>query len=163
MTNWKSIAKGAALAGAICGAGAGWMAWKTFDMSRSDVADDKVALSDFRSTDQFAITRGEYVMRLADCAACHKLNFAGGYKIDTPFGSLVTSNITPDVKTGIGAMIERDFFNAVRQGIGSHGLLYPAMPYPAYTTLSDKDMHDLWAYMSTIASVSKEINEKTPG
>lgn len=135
------------------------MAWRTFDTSRSDAADDKVPLSEFPSTDQAAITRGEYVMRLADCAACHKPDFAGGYKIDTPFGSLITSNITPDVKTGIGAMTEKDFFNAVRQGIGSHGLLYPAMPYPAYTKLSDKDMHDLWAYMSTIAPVSKEINE----
>lgn len=98
-------------------------------------------------------------MRLADCAACHKPNFAGGYKIDTPFGSLVTSNITSDKHTGIGSMTERDFFNAVRQGMGSKGLLYPAMPYPAYTKLSDGDMHDLWAYISTITPVKKEINE----
>jgi mono/diheme cytochrome c family protein len=98
-------------------------------------------------------------MRLGDCAACHKADFAGGYKIDTPFGSLLTSNITPDTQTGIGAMTERDFFNAVRQGIGSHGLLYPAMPYTAYTKLNDRDMHDLWSYLSTIAPVNKPIDE----
>ncbi|HKS15623.1 MAG TPA: cytochrome c [Pseudomonas sp.] len=159
MMNWKKIIKVAALAGCIAAAGAGWMAWRTFDTSRSDVADNTVPLAEFQSTDQAAITRGEYVMRLSDCAACHKPNFAGGYKIDTPFGSLITSNITPDKQTGIGAMTERDFFNAVRQGIGSHGLLYPAMPYPAYTKLNDQDMHDLWAFMSTIAPVKKEIDE----
>lgn len=159
MANWKKIAKGVCLLAVVAGAGAGWMAWKTFDTSRSDVADDQVRLADVRSTDQAAITRGEYVMRQADCAACHKGNFAGGYKIDTPFGSLATSNITPDLKTGIGNMTERDFFNAIRQGMGSQGLLYPAMPYTAYTKLSDQDLHDLWAYMSTIAPVEKAIDE----
>lgn len=159
MTNWKNIAKGALAVSCVAAVGVSWWAWRTFDTSRSDVADDQVPLAEFRSTDQAAITRGEYVMRLADCAACHKPNFAGGYKIDTPFGSLVTSNITPDRDTGIGKMTEHDFFNAVRQGMGSNGLLYPAMPYPAYTKLSDGDMHDLWAYISTITPVKKEIKE----
>lgn len=159
MTNWKNIAKGALAVSCVAAVGVSWWAWRTFDTSRSDVADDQVPLAEFRSTDQAAITRGEYVMRLADCAACHKPNFAGGYKIDTPFGSLVTSNITPDRDSGIGKMTQRDFFNAVRQGMGSNGLLYPAMPYPAYTKLSDGDMRDLWAYISTIPPVKKEIKE----
>ena len=159
MKNWKKIATGTALVAGLAAAGAAWMAVKTFDTSRSAVADDTVPLAQFRSTDQAAIVRGEYVMRLGDCAACHKADFAGGYKIDTPFGSLLTSNITPDTQTGIGAMTERDFFNAVRQGIGSHGLLYPAMPYTAYTKLNDRDMHDLWSYLSTIAPVNKPIDE----
>lgn len=159
MTNWKAIATGTALLAGVAAVGAGWVAWRTFDTSRSNVADDTVALADYKSTDLQAVRRGEYVMRLADCAACHKANFAGGYKIDTPFGSLTTSNITPDRQAGIGAMTERGFFNAVRQGIGSHGLLYPAMPYTAYTRLSDKDMHDLWSYMATLAPVSQTIDE----
>ncbi|MCS4063775.1 cytochrome c [Pseudomonas putida] len=159
MKNWKKIATGTALVAGLAAVGVAWIAVKTFDTSRSAVADDTVPLAQFRSTDQAAIVRGEYVMRLGDCAACHKADFAGGYKIDTPFGSLLTSNITPDTQTGIGAMTERDFFNAVRQGIGSHGLLYPAMPYTAYTKLNDRDMHDLWSYLSTIAPVNKPIDE----
>lgn len=141
---------------AIVGAGRLWM---VMEASRSDVADNKVKLADFHSTDAAAIKRGEYVMRLADCAACHNADFAGGYNIDTPFGALKTSNITPDRETGIGNMTERDFFNAVRQGRGSHGLLYPAMPYTAYTKMSDQDMHDLWAWMSTIKPVNKAVDE----
>ena len=141
---------------------AGVMTWQTLETSRSDVADNSTPLSQFKTTDTAAIERGEYVMRMGDCAACHTSghgDFAGGYEIGTPFGMLVSSNITPDAKTGIGKMTERDFFNAVRQGIGSHGLLYPAMPYTAYAKFTDKDMHDLWAYMSTIKPVEHDVDE----
>ena len=133
--------------------------WMVMDSARSHVADDKVRLADFHSNDADAIKRGEYVMRLADCAACHNPDFSGGYKIDTPFGALQTSNISPDPETGVGNMTERDFFNAVRQGRGQHGFLYPAMPYTAYTQMSDADMHDLWAYFSTQKPVKKAVDE----
>jgi Choline dehydrogenase and related flavoproteins len=133
--------------------------WVVMDSSRSNVADDRVKLADFHSSDTDAIKRGEYVMRLADCAACHNADFSGGYKIDTPFGALQTSNISPDRETGIGNMTERDFFNAVRQGRGEHGFLYPAMPYTAYTQMSDADMHDLWAYFSAQKPVKNAIDE----
>lgn len=75
---------------------AGWMLWKTFDTSRSDVADDSVPLSQFKANDQAAIARGEYVMRAGDCGACHTAghgDMAGGYDIETPFGSLYSSEI----------------------------------------------------------------------
>lgn len=133
--------------------------WLVMDNSRSSIADNAVKLADFHSTDSEAIKRGEYVMRLADCAACHQPDFSGGYHIDTPFGTLLTSNITPDKGSGIGNMTERDFFNAVRQGQGDHGLLYPAMPYTSYVKMSDKEMHDLWAYMSTIPAVNNRVDE----
>ncbi|MDJ0931009.1 c-type cytochrome [Breoghania sp.] len=139
MANWKKI-------GVVVVVGAGAWLWRTFDTSRSDVADDTMPLSQVKITDAAAIKRGEYVMRQADCVACHTAgqgDFAGGYVIGTPFGDLISSNITPDEETGIGRMTESDFFNAVRQGIGEHGLLYPAMPYTAYVQMSDKDMHDL--------------------
>lgn len=131
----------------------------TFNSSRSDVADNQTRLEDYVSHDQQAIKRGEYVARTSDCAACHTEKYSGGYKFDTPFGQLFSSNITPDADTGIGNMTERDFFNAVRQGMGSHGPLYPGMPYTAYVKLSDRDMHDLWAYMSTVKPVHKDIDE----
>ncbi|WP_115717577.1 c-type cytochrome [Gallaecimonas mangrovi] len=162
MANRKSIIKGIVAVVVIGGIGAGVWAWNTLNTSRSAVADDTTPLSKVTITDQAAIKHGAYVMRLGDCAACHtagKGDFAGGYKIATPFGTLVSSNITPDTKTGIGNMTERDFFNAVRQGIGSHGLLYPAMPFTAYSKFTDKDMHDLWAYFSTIKPVENKVDE----
>jgi len=136
--------------------------WATLDTSRSDVADDTVKLSDYHSSDAEAIKRGEYVMRVGDCSACHTAGngyMGGGYDIKTPFGSLYSSNITPDLETGIGNMTERDFYNAVRQGEGQHGFLYPAMPYTAYVKFSDEDMHDLWEYFSTVKPVKHDIDE----
>jgi len=162
MAKWKKIGKRVGVVVVIGAVVAGVWASRTFDTSRSDVADDTTVLSQVKATDTAAIRHGEYVMRMADCAACHTAgqgDFAGGYKIDTPFGALVSSNITPDRETGIGNMTERDFFNAVRQGIGSHGLLYPAMPYTAYVQMTDQDMHDLWAYMSTLTPVRHEVHE----
>ncbi len=159
MAKWKWIAGGVVV---VAAAAAGGWVWTTVDTSRNAVADDQVALADFTSTDDAAIARGEYVMKSGDCVACHTRgqgDFAGGYEIGTPFGTLVASNITPDRDTGIGAMTERDFFDAMRHGQGSKGMLYPAMPYTAYAKLTDQDMHDLWAYMSTVAPVANPIDE----
>ncbi|MFG6668184.1 c-type cytochrome [Halomonas sp. HNIBRBA4712] len=159
MSTFKKTAIVVGVAAVVAAVGVGVWAWPTFDTSRSDVADDQTRLADFTSDDQEAIARGEYVMRLGDCMACHKEDFGGGYTVSTPFGGIVASNISPDIDTGIGEMTERDFFNALRQGIGSDGFLYPAMPYTAYAKLTDQDMHDLWAYMSTVEPVDQEISE----
>ncbi|MBP2168221.1 mono/diheme cytochrome c family protein [Erwinia toletana] len=159
MSKKKKIVLSLAALAVMAGIGAFGRLWMVMDSSRSAVADDSVKLADFHSQDRDAIKRGEYVMRLSDCAACHQTDFSGGYKINTPFGELLTSNITPDSATGIGKMTERDFFNAVRQGRGDHGFLYPAMPYTAYSKISDDEMHDLWAYMSTVPAVKREIDE----
>lgn len=162
MAKWIKIGAGVCVLAAL-GAG-GWM-WSALNTGRSAVADDTVALADVQA-DPEAVKRGEYVMRQGDCVACHTGKedknvgeFAGGYEIHTPFGLLVASNITPDRDTGIGAWTERDFFDAVRHGQGGNGLLYPAMPYTAYAKMSDQDMHDLWAYMSTVAPVSNAVDE----
>ncbi|WP_138471739.1 cytochrome c [Poseidonocella sp. HB161398] len=162
MANFKAFAGGVAALVLIAAAGAGIWAWRTADTWRNAVADDAVALADIGAADPEAVARGEYIMRAADCAACHTReqgDFAGGYEIATPFGTLVSSNITPDRETGIGAMTERDFFDAVRHGQGQKGFLYPAMPYTAYARISDQDMHDLWAYMSTVAPVRNSVDE----
>ncbi|WP_437882376.1 c-type cytochrome [Pseudomonas sp. LRF_L74] len=129
---------------------------------RSDVANDQVRLADFKSTDSVLIARGEYVMRAADCAACHTAksgDFAGGYGIATPFGVIVSSNITPDRETGIGQYTQRDFFNAVRHGQGRKGFLYPAMPYTDYTRMDDDDLKALWAFFSTLVPKTHEVDE----
>jgi mono/diheme cytochrome c family protein len=112
-----------------------------------------------------AIERGRYIAVASDCIACHtapksRQPFGGGYALETPFGNIIASNITPDKEAGIGAWSEAEFTRAVRLGKGKHGQnLYPAMPYTAYVKLTDADMHDLWAYMQTVTPVAKKAPE----
>lgn len=163
MAKLKKVLGTVVAIGVIGAAGAGYWAHDRLNTGRSSVADDKVALADVKASDVEAVKRGEYVMRSADCMACHSVpgqpSFAGSYSFKTPFGTLLSSNITPDRATGIGNMTERDFFNAVRHGQGSKGFLYPAMTYTAYAKISDQDMHDLWAYMSTVKPASHAVDE----
>ena len=138
------------------------------DTSADDVADDRITAAAGPTTDPAAATRGAYVAAQADCAACHTVPggkpYAGGYGLETPFGMIYSTNITPDRKTGIGNWTERDFFRAVRHGQHKNGqLLYPAMPYNAYVKISDADMHDLWAYMRTLSPIEQEATPNTLG
>lgn len=97
------------------------------------------------------IERGAYLAKVGDCAACHTANkdapLAGGLPLATPFGTLYSTNITPDAATGIGAYSYDDFAKALREGIAKDGhRLYPAMPYPSYSKINDEDMQALYAY-----------------
>lgn len=102
------------------------------------------------------IQRGRYLVTAADCAACHTrpdggTPFAGGRPIETPFGNVVSANITPDRDSGIGAWTDDDFDNAVRNGVRPDGSrLYPAMPYTSYTKMTREDVMAMRAYLSTI-------------
>ncbi|MCE4547561.1 cytochrome c [Caballeronia sp. PC1] len=99
------------------------------------------------------IARGEYLAKAADCAGCHTAArngapYAGGLEMTSPFGTIVSSNITPDRETGIGAYNYADFAKALREGVGRGDKpLYPAMPYPAFVKITDEDMRALYAYM----------------
>jgi mono/diheme cytochrome c family protein len=109
------------------------------------------------------IERGRYLTIAADCVACHTVlgggkPFAGGRPIETPFGNIVTPNITPDLDTGIGAWTEDQFDNAVRGGIRPNGQrLYPAMPFTAYTKMSRDDVRAIRAYLNTVAPVRNQV------
>ena len=97
------------------------------------------------------VQRGEYVARLSDCVACHSTPksapFAGGLEMATPMGAIHATNITPDKQTGIGNYSLADFDRAVRAGVAADGhRLYPAMPYPSYSKLSDDDVRALYAF-----------------
>lgn len=99
-----------------------------------------------------AMSEGEYVAKAADCAACHTsstgANLAGGVRFATPLGEIYSTNITPDVKSGIGGYSFEEFDKAMRQGIAKDGHpLYPAMPYTSYVKMSGKDMHALYDYL----------------
>jgi len=102
------------------------------------------------------------VARLADCVACHTTErgkpFAGGLAMGTPLGAIYTTNITPDKETGIGTYTLAAFDNAVRRGVRADGTrLYPAMPHPSYSKLSDDDIRALYDYfMNHVQPVSQQ-------
>jgi mono/diheme cytochrome c family protein len=104
------------------------------------------------------VERGEYLTRAADCAVCHTAKdgvpFAGGRAFVLPFGTMYSTNITPDSQTGIGAYTDADFLAAVHKGIGrDHTKLYPAMPYASYTYMSDADALAIKAYLFSLTPV----------
>jgi mono/diheme cytochrome c family protein len=109
--------------------------------------------------DHAMVERGRYLAAASDCFACHTIPgsgrpYAGGRAIETPFGNIVSANITPDQETGIGSWTDEQFENAVRNGIRPDGSrLYPAMPYTAYTKMSHDDVMAIRAYLRTIDAV----------
>jgi mono/diheme cytochrome c family protein len=125
----------------------------------------RVALADYHDKDPTGVPdelksaslveRGEYLTRAADCVVCHTAPggepFAGGRAFVLPFGTMYSTNITPDADTGIGAYTDADFLNAVHKGVGRGGVkLYPAMPDASYTYMSDADALAIKAYLFTL-------------
>ncbi|MGE4438226.1 c-type cytochrome [Achromobacter sp.] len=106
-----------------------------------------------------AIERGRLVAAAGDCVACHTApggaRNAGGLALDTPFGVIYTTNITPDPQTGIGRWSFAAFERAMRHGVHQDGRqLYPAFPYTAYAKLSDADMQALYGYLMSQPAVA---------
>ena len=99
-----------------------------------------------------AMSAGEYISKLGDCAACHTSEasapLAGGKGFPTPIGTVFATNITPDKTHGIGNYSLPEFIKVMREGVARDGhRLYPAMPYTAYAKMSDKDLEDLYHYL----------------
>jgi mono/diheme cytochrome c family protein len=113
------------------------------------------------------IEKGRYLATAADCTGCHtkpgsKKSFAGGRSIETPFGGILTPNITPDRQTGIGAWSDDDFDAALRKGVRPDGSrLYPAMPYTSYTKMSHDDVLAIRAYLNTVEPVENWVVANT--
>ena len=107
--------------------------------------------------------QGEYVMRAGDCAACHTAEdgrpFAGGRPIESPMGTIYSTNITPDLQAGIGAWSADDFWLAMHEGRSRDGrLLYPAFPYPNLTHVSRADSDALFAYLRSLPPVASTLS-----
>jgi mono/diheme cytochrome c family protein len=107
------------------------------------------------------VARGSYLARAADCMPCHSSSqdkpYAGGLKINTPFGVIYSPNVTPDPDTGIGEWSFEDFKKAVRAGIRADGaFLYPAMPFDSYTRITEDDLKALWAYFQTLQPIKQQ-------
>jgi mono/diheme cytochrome c family protein len=115
---------------------------------------------------EVTIERGEYLARIGDCIACHTKHggeaFAGGLALPTPFGTLYSPNITPDGEHGIGEYSASEFYAMLHTGRSRTGeLLYPAMPFPAYTKVTRADSDAIFAYLSSLAPISQpnRVNE----
>ncbi|WP_243405085.1 c-type cytochrome [Pelagivirga sediminicola] len=134
--------------GALAVVVAGGLAWMAAPPALEDKSPGFTGAADLA-----LIERGSYIARLGDCVACHTeeggAEMAGGRALETPFGIMRATNITPDPKTGIGDWSFAEFDRAMRKGIAKDNHhLYPAMPYPSYARMTDEDMTALWAYMS---------------
>jgi mono/diheme cytochrome c family protein len=100
------------------------------------------------------VHRGQLLAAIGNCASCHTTrdggSFAGGVGVQTKFGNIYGTNITPDAQTGIGAWTLDAFRRALRQGVSRDGhLLYPAFPYDHFTHLADDDIAALYAFLMT--------------
>lgn len=114
--------------------------------------------------DASMIERGRYLARAGDCVACHTAekgtSMAGGRALETPFGKLYSTNITPDRDTGIGKYSFEQFDRAMRKGVAADGHnLYPAMPYPSYARITPEDMRALYAYLMEGLAPVKQANK----
>ncbi|GKS70068.1 cytochrome c, mono-and diheme variants [Nitrosomonas sp. PY1] len=104
------------------------------------------------------VQRGEYLALAGNCMGCHTTRggepYAGGRRLNTPFGQFVTPNITPDNETGIGRWNEEDFWQALHFGKSRDGrYLYPAFPYTEYTKVTRQDADAIFAYLRSLPSV----------
>jgi len=112
------------------------------------------------------IERGRYLALAGNCAGCHTrrggATLAGGRAIETPFGAVYASNLTPDIATGIGAWSADDFWRALHNGRAKDGrLLYPAFPYPSYTQVTRADADALYAYLRSQPAVQQRNRAHT--
>lgn len=148
--------KGAALAAGAIGLGAALLGW------RSAIA--PVASTGASVYTAATIERGRVLAAAGDCIVCHTapggVANAGGREMATPFGTVVTTNLTPDVATGIGAWSFSAFQRAMREGVSRDGKhLYPAFPYPAFTRTTDDDLTALYAYLMAQPAVASKLPE----
>ncbi|MCA0205215.1 MAG: cytochrome c [Proteobacteria bacterium] len=108
---------------------------------------------------------GEYAMRLSDCMACHTEEggepFAGNRAIESPLGTIYSTNITPDDETGIGGWSLADFRAALYDGVRPDGThLYPAMPYENFRHIGEEDLRAMYDYfMTEVPPVRQEVEE----
>src|SRR5690606_19499930 len=112
------------------------------------------------------VERGRYAVITGNCQGCHTVTgeepFAGGRRLETPFGTIYTPNITFDPETGLGRWSRDDFWRAMHEGITPDGSrLYPAFPYPHFTKMPREEVDAIYDYLSSLPPVKKEKPENT--
>lgn len=141
-------ARAVALAGGTVAALAGLLGWAASRPALAPVAGVQAASTYTAET----IERGRQLAALGNCGGCHTDDggapYAGGRRLDTPFGTIVSTNLTPDPTHGIGRWSFSAFQRAMREGVSHDGRhLYPAFPYTAFTRMTDADLTALYAYL----------------
>jgi len=136
------------LLGALAAGAAGWLG--AMSLAPQPIAPIAPPLASAFAPD--LVARGKVLAAAGDCAVCHTAHNgvpnAGGLPLDTPFGTVYSTNITPDAQTGIGNWSLDAFVRAMRQGIHRDGRhLYPAFPYTSFKNVSDDDLKALYAYL----------------
>jgi len=112
------------------------------------------------------VAQGETLASAGYCSSCHTAKhgkpFAGGYPMATQFGTIYSTNITPDPETGIGRWSEAAFRRAMHEGVARNGAhLFPAFPYDHFTKLTDGDVAALYAYFMTRPPVRQDDSDNT--
>jgi cytochrome c553 len=110
--------------------------------------------------DATLVAKGAYLARAGNCQGCHTATssgvFAGGRAIQTPFGTVYSSNLTPDDTTGLGSWTSADFWQAMHEGRSKDGrLLNPAFPYTSFSAITRADSDALLAYFKSLAPVQQ--------
>jgi nicotinate dehydrogenase subunit B len=155
--NWPArksvVAKAAALSAGVISLVAALLGW------RPAIAPVNVSAAVFNAQ---TIERGRVLSALGNCAACHTepsgAPYAGGRVMATPFGKIVSTNLTPDAQTGIGQWSFSAFQRAMREGVSRDGhLLYPAFPYTSFTHIHDDDLTALYAYLMSQPAVRNDV------
>ena len=132
----------------------GWFEWRVDSTGSMPVA---------RAAPEAAlVARGAYLARAGNCVGCHTARggtpYAGGRGIDTPFGTVIASNLTPDADSGLGRWSADDFWNAMHHGRSRDGrLLYPAFPYPNFTLVTREDSDALHAFLRSLAPERRTV------
>jgi mono/diheme cytochrome c family protein len=123
---------------------------------RSEIA--PLASSTAQTFEPAIVAQGASLAAIGNCASCHTAEggrpFAGGRALPTPFGTVFSTNITPDMETGIGQWSAEAFRRAMREGVARSGKhLYPAFPYDHFARMGDADIDALYAFFMTRAPV----------
>ncbi|MGV7214649.1 c-type cytochrome [Bradyrhizobium sp. UFLA05-112] len=157
---------GAAVLGAVVALGAVWYVRGPGPLAFT--GGKNVAVADYKDGDPTGVPaemrqdslleRGKYLTEAADCVVCHTApggkKYAGGFAFKLPFGTMYSTNITPDPETGIGKYTDQEFLDAMHRGVRRDGArLYPAMPYTSYTFVTDADALAIKAYLFSLAPV----------
>jgi len=111
------------------------------------------------------VAKGKYVFGAAGGCGCHTepkgpVN-AGGRRYDGPFGTVYSTNITPDRQTGIGAWTDDQIITAIRLGRRPNGeRIIPVHPYPVFNGMAEEDLRALVAYLRTVPPVNRPNRPK---
>ena len=126
-----------------------------------------IAAAETASFDAALVAKGAELAKIGNCNVCHTKSdgspYAGGRPMQTPFGTIYATNITPDTETGIGSWSETAFMRAMREGVRRDGAhLYPAFPYDHFTKVHEDDLRALYAFLMTREPVRAERRQRAP-